>query len=229
MGQHGGPRIPVDNLSFAFDPRSTVVSAGNYLSVINKFIGSATGATLAGSGFTAGISFSSSTDKISFSDISSLNLTSNISVMGWIYPKSFGGGSSGRIYDKFKTTLPQSGFALWIDNNIGTNAIVYGTGWIVSTSVARINNQVSLNTWQHFAAIHSGTTVTFYKNGSSIGSSSSITAPSSASGVAACIGNNSGGTNNFNGTLGTVRVYNKVLSASEIKQIYDSQRKRYGL
>ena len=229
MGQHGGPRIPIDNLSFTFDPRSTVVSAGNYLSVINKFIGSATGATLAGSGFTAGISFSSSTDKISFSDISSLNLTSNISVMGWIYPKSFGGGSSGRIYDKFKTTLPQSGFALWIDNNIGTNAIVYGTGWIVSTSVARISNQVSLNTWQHFAAIHSGTTVTFYKNGSSIGSSSSITAPSSASGVAACIGNNSGGTNNFDGTLGTVRVYNKVLSASEIKQIYDSQKKRYGL
>lgn len=229
MGQHGGPRISIDNLSFTFDPRSPKVSVGNYISVINNFLGSATGATLAGSGYTVGISFSSLTDKISFSDILSLNLTSNISVMGWIYPKSFGGGSSGRIYDKFKTTVPQSGYALWIDNNIGTNAIAFGTGWVVSTSVARISNQVSLNTWQHFAAIHSGTTVTFYKNGSSIGSSSSITAPTSASGVEACIGNNAGGTNNFDGTLGTVRVYNKVLSASEIKQIYDSQKKRYGL
>ena len=229
MGQHGGPRIPIDNLSFTFDPRSPKVSVGNYISIINNFFGSATGATLAGSGYTYGVIFTASTDKISFSDISSLNLTSNISVMGWIYPKSFGGGSSGRIYDKFKTTVPQSGFALWVDNNIGTNAIAYGTGWVVSTSVARLSNQVSLNTWQHFAAVHSGTTVTFYKNGSSIGSSNSITAPSNASGIAACIGNNAGGTNNFDGTLGTIRIYNRTLSATEIKQIYDSQRARYGL
>lgn len=229
MGQHGGPRITTDNLRFVFDPRSPFVSIGNFISVRDKYRGSATGATLAGTGFTLGINFSLLADKINFSDITSLNLTANISVMGWIYPKSFGGGNSGRIYDKFKTTIPQSGFALWVDNNIGTNAIAYGTGWVISTSVARLSNQVTLNTWQHFAVVHSGTTVTFYKNGSSIGSIGSITAPSSASGIAACIGNNSGGTNNFDGTLGTLRVYNKVLTAVEIKQIYDSQKKRYGL
>jgi hypothetical protein len=229
MGQRGGPNIPIDGVRLIFDPRNPIVSIGNYISAIDNYIGTATGAILAGSGYTVGINFASLTDKISFSDISSLNLTASITVMGWIYPRSFGGGSSGRIYDKFKTTFPQSGFALWIDNSIGTNAIVYGTGWAVSTTVGRLSNQVSLNTWQHFAAVHSGTTVTFYKNGSSIGSSGSITAPTSASGVAACIGNNSAGTNNFDGTLGAVRVYNRVLSAKDILQVYNSTKSRYGL
>jgi hypothetical protein len=229
MGQRGGPNMPFDGLRLIFDPRNPIISIGNYISVIDNYIGTATGATLAGSGYTVGISFSALTDKINFTDISNLNISSNISVMGWIYPRSFGGGSSGRIYDKFKTTFPQSGYALWIDNSVGTNSISYGTGWAISTTIGRLNNQVDLNTWQHFAAVHSGTTVTFYKNGSSIGSSGSITAPTSASGVAACIGNNSGGTNNFDGTLGAVRVYNRVLSAAEILQIYNSTKSKYGL
>jgi len=229
MGQRGGPNMPFDGLRLIFDPRNPIISIGNYISVIDNYIGTATGATLAGTGYTVGISFSALTDKINFTDISNLNISSNISVMGWIYPRSFGGGSSGRIYDKFKTTFPQSGYALWIDNSVGTNSISYGTGWAISTTIGRLNNQVDLNTWQHFAAVHSGTTVTFYKNGSSIGSSGSITAPTSASGVAACIGNNSGGTNNFDGTLGAVRVYNRVLSAAEILQIYNSTKSKYGL
>jgi hypothetical protein len=229
MGQRGGPNVPFEGLRLIFDPRNPIVSVVNYLSAIDNYIGTATGATLAGTGYTVGISFSNLTDKINFTDISALNITSNISVMGWIYPRSFGGGSSGRIYDKFKTTVPQSGFALWIDNSVGTNSISYGTGWAISTTIGRLNNQVDLNTWQHFAAVHSGTTVTFYKNGSSIGSSNSITAPITASGVAACIGNNSGGTNNFDGTLGAIRVYNRVLSAADILQIYNSTKSKYGL
>ena len=95
--------------------------------------------------------------------------------------------------------------------------------------LCRLNNQVSLNTWQHFAAVHSGSTVTFYKNGASIGSSGSMTLPVNSSTIAACIGNNSGGTNNFDGKLGSVRVYNRALTAKEILSIYDATRTRYGL
>jgi hypothetical protein len=228
MGQKGGPNIPFENLQFVFDPRHPSSLSGNYITLIDSIIGSATGATLSGSGTTLGINFSAISDTLNFGNISKINLTANLTVMGWIYPKSFGGGSSGRIFDKFKTTVPQSGFALWIDNAIGTNAIVYGTGWTVSTTVARLSNQVNLNTWQHFAAVHSGTTVTFYKNGSSIGSSSSITAPTSGS-VNACIGNNAGGTNNFDGILGAVRIYSRALSATEILQTYNSTKSKFGL
>lgn len=228
MGSRGGPNIPVDNSVFAFDSRNPTVLSGNYKTLIDEVTATITGASLTGTGYTVGISFSGATDNLDFGNLTKINLTANLTVMGWIYPRSFGGGSSGRIFDKFKTTVPQTGFALWIDNNIGTNAIAYGTGWTVSTSVARLSNQVSLNTWQHFAATHSGTTVTFYKNGASIGTSSSITAPSSGS-VVARIGNNAGGTNNFDGTVGSVRIFNKVLSDNEIYQIYHSTRGKFGV
>jgi hypothetical protein len=228
MGQKGGPNIPIESMQFAFDPRNPKVLSGSYKTLIDDDIATVIGAALSGTGYTLGINFSSATDSLDFGNLTKINLTSNITVMGWVYPKSFGGGSSGRIFDKFKTTVPQTGYALWIDNNIGTNAIAYGTGWTVNTSVARLSNQVDLSTWQHFAVTHSGTTVTFYKNGASIGTSSSITAPSSGS-VVARIGNNAGGTNNFDGTLGAVRIYNKVLSATEILQIYNSTRSKYGL
>jgi len=228
MGQRGGPNIPIENLQFVFDPRHPSVLSGNYKTLSDDNVAIVTGASLSGTGYTLGINFTAASDNLNFGNLSKINLTANITVMGWIYPKSFGGGSSGRIFDKFKSTLPQTGYALFIDNNVGTNAIAYSSGYSISASTARLSNQVTLSVWQHFAAVHSGTTVTFYKNGASIGSSSSITAPTSGS-VNACVGNNSGGTNNFDGILGAVRVYSQVLSANDILQIYNATKSKYGL
>lgn len=228
MGIKGGPNIPFDNLRILTDSRNpSSVSGTKSNSISFNSIGTIIGATVSGTGTTKGILFSSASDKINFTDLSTLNLTSNISIVAWIFPIGFGGNNSGRIYDKFKSSFPQNGFAFWIDNNIGTNAIAYGTGWTVSTSVARLNNQVSLNSWQHLAVVHSGSTVTFYKNGSAIGSSNSITAPSSGSGTSATIGNNASGTNNFDGKIASVRLYNSVLTAKQIRQLYDATKGRY--
>lgn len=227
MGSGLGPRIPVNNLEFAYDPRNATASV--YKSILGDITGTVTGASLSGLGFNFGLLLSGATDVINFSTSARLNLSSALTVMGWIYPVSFGGASAGRIFDKFKTTIPQSGYALWIDNSSGTNSISYGTGLSITTSVCRLNNQVTLNTWQHFAAVHSGSTVTFYKNGASIGSSGSMTLPTNSSAISACVGNNSSATNNFDGTLGTVRVYSTALTAKDISQIYFAQKSRYGL
>jgi hypothetical protein len=229
MGQKGGPDIPVQNLRLLVDDKnSTINSSSNIVSGIYKFIGSFTNVSMAGSGNTLSLTFSLSTSKINFGDVSIFNLTANISISAWIYPNSFGGGSSGRIYDKYKSTFPQSGYAFFIDNNVGVNSIAYSTGYAISSSTARINNQVTLNSWQHFAITHSGSTVTIYKNGEVIGTST-ITAPTSASGTVATIGNNSAGTNNFDGKISMCSVYNQVLTDSEIKKIYTSTKSRYGL
>jgi len=228
MGQKGGPNIPIENVQFLFDPRHPSVLSGNYKTLIDDNTATVTGVALSGTGYTLGINFTAASDNLNFGNVSKVNITSNLTVMGWIYPKSFGGGSSGRIFDKYKSTSPQTGYALFIDNSIGTNAIAYSSGFSVGTSTARLSNQVTLSVWQHFAAVHNGTTVTFFKNGASIGSSASITAPASGS-VNACIGNNSGGTNNFDGTLGAVRVYSQALTAIDILQIYNSTKSKYGL
>lgn len=230
MAQKGGPDIPISGIQLLLDARNPItLNASGWNSLVNSFTGTATGATTSGTGTTFGLTFTSSTDKIDFSDISKLNLTANITIAAWIYPNSYGGGSSGRIYDKYKSTFPQSGYALYIDNNVGSNAIAYSSGYTVSAVTARLNSQITLSTWQHVAAVHSGTTVTFYINGASIGSSSSIIAPSSASGISAVVGNNSAGTNNFDGKISSVRVYSSALSANEIRKLYDATRSKFGL
>ena len=234
MGQRGGPNIPLQNLAFAFDPRNPQVSVQSYSSVFGNFIAAAIGATLAGSGTTIGLLLAAAVDKLNFSNLSSLNITGSLSIAAWIYPRSFGGGNSARIYDKFQYSPPAgspAGTSFYIDNNVGVNAIAYSSGILFGTTVRRIDNQVTLNTWQHFAISHLGSaqTVTFYKNGASIGSSGSTLAPVAATGDSACIGNNFAGQFNFDGTIGTVRVYNRAISATEVAQIYNSTKSRYGL
>ena len=228
MGSGVGPKLPVDSLRFFMDTRNIAsVGSGYVKDYINNYTATSTSGSLSGSGTTLGFLFSALTDSIDFGNLSALNFTiTPLSIVAWIYPISYGGGSSGRIVDKFKTTIPQTGYALWIDNNIGTNAIAFGTGWSVSTSVGRISNVINLNIWQHIAVTYAGTSCTFYVNGSSIGSSGSITNPSSGSN-SLIIGNNSGGTNNFDGKIASARVYGRALSATEIQQIYNSTKGRY--
>ena len=230
MGQRGGPNIPLENLQFAFDPRNPQVSVQSYASVFGNFIAAAIGATLAGSGTTIGLLLSSAAHMLNFTNLSSLNITGSLSIAAWIYPRSFGGGNSARIYDKFQYIGLQAGTSFYIDNSLGINSIAVSSGVLLGTNVSRLNNQVTLNTWQHFAISHNGSnaTITFYKNGASIGSSGSL-APVAATGASACIGNNFAGQYNFDGTIGTVRVYNRAISATEVAQIYNSSKSRYGL
>lgn len=228
MGQKGGPDIPLVSNVLIIDSKNPRSNINSLKSLINNFLGTVTGTTIAGSGYTVAYTFSSSTNKIDFSDLATLKFTSALSISSWIYPNSFGGVSSGRIYDKWQTTVPQSGYALFIDNNIGTNAIAFGTGWVISTSVARVSNVITLNTWQHVAVTFSGSACTFYKNGYSVGTVTGITAPTSGT-VNAIVGNNTGNTNYFDGKIDSLNMYSRGLSATEINKIYTSTKARYGL
>jgi hypothetical protein len=228
MGQKGGPNIPLENNLLILDSKNPRSSISRLISVITNTLASVTGTTIAGSGYTSAFTFSASTNNINFSDLSFLKLTSQVTISSWIYPASFGGGNAGRIYDKWKTTVPQSGYAFFIDNNIGVSAIGFGTGWSISTSVARVNNAITLNTWQHVSVTFSGTACTFYKNGYSIGTVTGLTAPVSGT-ENALIGNNSGNVNYFDGKIDNLIIYSRGLTSTEINRIYTSTKSRYGL
>ncbi len=228
MGQKGGPDIPLENNLLILDSKNPRSSISRLVSVITNTLATVTGATIAGSGYTSSFTFSGSTNNINFSDLSFLKLTSQITISSWIYPVSFGGGSVGRIYDKWKTTVPQSGYAFFIDNSTGVSAIGFGTGWAISTSVARVNNAITLNTWQHVSVTFSGTACTFYKNGYSIGTVTGLVAAVSGT-ESALIGNNSGNTNNFDGKIDNLIIYSRGLTSTEISRIYTSTKSRYGL
>jgi len=127
---------------------------------------------------------------------------------------------------------------------VGGNANGVCIGWLtdsvrffVSNGASNINYPVNmtnaLNTWMNITCIvdNVNRTMTVYKNGSFIGTSSQwplFTTPSSN----VTIGNNSmtGNTGDFiRGRVANVLVYNRSLSATEISQNYEADKTRFGL
>ena len=229
MGQHGGPKIHNPSIALNIDASNSksYTSGSTVFGLLGKNFGTLTNVTLAGTGNSLSFSFNGSTSKIDLGAGSGLNLLGAITISAWINPASFGGNSRGRIYDKFSETFPYGGVALYVDNINASNAFVYAVGVIVGTTAVYQQNRVDLNTWQHIATVHSGTNVIFYKNGAAIGSST--TSINLGTSNTATIGNNAAGTRAFDGKIADVKVYSSALSASEIRNIYNSQRKRYGL
>ena len=127
---------------------------------------------------------------------------------------------------------------------VGGNANGVSIGWLtdsvrffISNGASNLNYPVSmtnaLNTWMNITCIINNVnrTMTAYKNGSLVGTSSqwsAFTPPSSA----VTIGNNSmtGNTGDFiKGRIANVQVYNRSLTATEISQNYESDKTRFGL
>lgn len=86
------------------------------------------------------------------------------------------------------------------------------------------NFTFSLNKWYHVAITRSGTSLIYYVNGNNIGSFT-IGAGQIVSGVSnTTIGRETyaGGHFDFNGRIDNVRIYNRSLTAAEIKGMYDA-------
>jgi hypothetical protein len=127
---------------------------------------------------------------------------------------------------------------------VGANANGVSVGWLadsvrffISNGASNVNYPVNmtnaLNTWMNITSIvdNINRTITVYKNGSLVGTSSQwsvFTPPSST----VTIGNNSmtGNTGDYiKGRVANVLVYNRSLTASEISQNYQSTKTRFGL
>jgi hypothetical protein len=127
---------------------------------------------------------------------------------------------------------------------VGGNTNGVAIGWLadsvrffISNGASNLNYPVNmtnaLNTWMNITSIvdNINRTMTVYKNGSLVGTSSQWTAftPPSSTVV---IGNNSmtGNTGDrIKGRVANVLVYNRALSAAEISQNYETDKSKFGL
>ena len=138
------------------------------------------------------------------------------------------------------TSGPLTASAWFKTNSITTNQVIIaqldgtgtGRGWlsINSTGVisSNLGNTVTLgttalktNTWYHAVVTKLSGVVTLYLDGQNDGSAARTI--ESATGVTR-IGIGKTGLNPFNGLIDEVRVYNRVLSADEIKRLYNMGR-----
>lgn len=165
------------------------------------------------------LNFDNTDDKIIVQNSTSLNITGQITVSAWIYPRSFGGANLARIIDKSDT----DGYLLLLNNTTGSKALyfLYGSSPVGVT----YDNAITLNTWQHVLCTLSGLSVNCYLNGVSLGSYQFGSAPSSGSNASLGIGGKSSdNTRQFDGYIDEVRIYNRALSASEVLQLYNSSK-----
>lgn len=138
------------------------------------------------------------------------------SVEAWVYTRSTGEGTFGRIFDKGSNTT--TGGMLF--NNAGTIAFRLHTssGTFTSAGAGYANGS-----WYHFVGTFDGSNLRMYVNGNSTGSPTAVTGTiNNDNAYSAIIGNDSGGTRTYDGFIRRVRIFrNKALSSPEIQSLYN--------
>ena len=108
------------------------------------------------------LDFDGVNDYIEIEDNPGLDLTQNFTLMAWIFPRSWGENSQGRIIDHGGGSAGNAGWAFHIDNitsarrpKVQINGLEYNGN----------TGSLELNKWQHVAAVFNENTLEFYVNG----------------------------------------------------------------
>ncbi len=144
-------------------------------------------------------------------------------ISAWIKPDTLGEGSLGRIVQKGGGVA--AGFRLLLQ---ATNALSFAVDYTTTDlSRATANGVFTLGAWSHVLVTWTGsataTNVKIYVNGveTAYGATqNAVGTRTSDAALSLYIGNESGGTRSFDGLMDDVRVYNRVLTASEITAVY---------
>ncbi len=137
--------------------------------------------------------------------------TGDDSVSAWIYARSYGENGYGRIIENGQFIVylfsADSGFSLAV-RNTGGDAFA-------------ASNSILLNRWINIVGTKtSNGTVNLYVNGILSGVANQAGGTPVAGNTNVILGNNSGQTLTFDGYIDEVRIYNRILTTSEITELY---------
>ena len=139
--------------------------------------------------------------------------SSYFTIAMWVKPES-GCGSYSTILSNFNS--PDSGF--WMAINTEDS----GT-WFYNGTYAKGNSLLTVGQWSHIAMVFNAGTITWYTNGVAT-STSNVSSRATAFTDYIAIGNSYAGTTwntDFVGSISDVRIYSSVLSAEDIKALYN--------
>ena len=146
-----------------------------------------------------------------------INLTANFSISGWIYPKA---AQTGGIIDR--GTESAAGWELWYESG---QSISYHHNWNRSQGTETISSQsasVPLYAWTHVAAVYTNKKVSLYVNGIEVASKTFANNPVIDGSEWIEIGvNRPGGDEYFNGLIDELEIYNRALSAEEVRNQFN--------
>lgn len=177
------------------------------------------------------LDFDGSNDMVQIATSTIYNDMTMISITAWIRPNSIGENSRGRIVDKADATTPTSGWIFNLTDIDNPNSFTFqvdgtGTGDLYCRTGA---NTVQMGVWQHVAFSWTGTfndadTITMYRNGIPVPCATSQNGTTRVTDNTSSmrIGNDKSASRTFAGIIDEVRVYNRALSASEVRAIFES-------
>ena len=170
--------------------------------------------TIYGATWTAGrvgqaLSFDGDDDYVDCGAGTSLDITDAITIEAWVK----WGGSTGT----FQSIVgKENAYTLYSNNNNKLDLWLYQGGWTKVTSTTTLTT----NTWQHVTATYNGSSSgEIYLNGTSI-KQSDVSGNIGISVYSLSIGDKSSVGFSFKGSIDEVRIYNRALSAEEIRQRY---------
>lgn len=178
-----------------------------------------------------GASFDGVDDYIQVNSPTSLDDLGPMSISAWVYPKSSGESAAGIIIHK------SSGFGAFgwqfVIDSASTPGVLspYFSRDYTTTDLQHIvtSGLVPINKWSHIILTWDGSVtaanVKIYLNGAEVTYTTTIDGVGdlvSDSSSSMQIGNNTGGSRSFDGSIDDVRIYNRALSADEVRALYNS-------
>ena len=171
---------------------------------------------------------------VSFPSISSLQFLnrSPYTLSAWVYPtRNPGANNWTGIFDREDSSIgSRDGYNLYFLGSATTNTFFtterFVAGTNSNTSVT-LNQSVSVNNWHHIVVTYDGTTLTLYRNGSSVGTPTTSTGNITNTSKTLTIGVRGG--NYFGGNISQAQIYSRALTATEIQQNFNATRSRYGI
>lgn len=227
MGASVGPKIPYDstlalNIDI-FNRRSYPYSGSTWSDLSGRntngtLSGTANSSTISGSGVTIDSLYFNGSANVSLVT-GNFNYGTNprtISVWAratafntWGHPFSYGTNANNQ--------------ATGIAQNVGS---AWGT-YISGVDFINAPYTINLNTWYHVVTTYDGTNATVFVNGVAI--VGPVVKSINVTQNIAYVGRYVGTGEDWIGNISQVLFYNRALNSNEIKQIYNSQKNRYGL
>ena len=176
--------------------------------------GTISGATQVSNGkFGQALSFDGSSNWVTIPDSDSLDLTTGMTLEAWVYPTSISGNRTVLV----KENAPNSVYYLYANTSDDSLNTPLGGGVFASQyQFTHGGSTLATNAWSHVAVTYDGAIERLYVNGTQVASKAQAGSMGGSTG-ALRIGGNSLWGEFFKGSIDEVRIYNRALSATEIK------------
>lgn len=169
--------------------------------------------------------FDNTDDRITMPNSSVFNHTSELSIEAWV---KFDGNSEDFIFEKGNVNTQYSLFSHGTD--IVFRTIHAGVSGYHTLSPSKTTAGITNGQWHHIVGSWDGSTKRIYVDGvdkASVSKSGALTTNSNGAAIGSFGGTSSG--YYFGGDIAIVKIYDKGLSATEVKQNYNSQKNRFDI